>query len=142
MKRAERKIIAAILSVKPYLYSWQDEIEEEQEQVISDLSAPAAKTVEALIALDNKRIDLCNLNVLYGFIERELGAAFSAFSEFAASGVDSPFFDAAKAAIGRAGYDIERARTEFAYLFKRVAKRSSGVKTLGKNRSDGAFAVL
>ena len=123
MKRVDRSVIDKIIAVRPCLYAWQDEIEKEQEQIIRDLTAPAKKTVEALIALDNRRIDLCNLKVLYAFIERELGAAFSTFTECTRHGLGSPLYDVAMRAIELAGYDTARARLEFGYLFKRLKSK-------------------
>lgn len=120
MQRVDRSVIDKIIAARPYLYGWQDEIEKEQGKIIADLTAPAKKTVEALIALDNRRIDLCNLKVLYAYIERELGAAFSSFVECSRMKISSPMYDTAIRAIKLAGYDIERARLEFAYLFKRI----------------------
>ena len=62
-----------LISINPILYGLQDAIEKEQERVIADTVSPAHKVVERLVALDNRRIDLCNLKVLYEFIRRETG---------------------------------------------------------------------
>ncbi len=122
MRQSDRKTIGNIIVVNPYVYSWQAEIEKEQERVIADMVSPAEKVVKRLIELDNRRIDLCNLKVLFGFIERGLGAEFSAFVELAACGADDALFDRALECIGRAGYDVLRVQNEFAYLFKRLPK--------------------
>lgn len=123
MQRVDRSVIDKIIAVRPFLYAWQDEIDEEQKNVIDDLSMPAKKTVERLIALDNMRIDLCNLKVLYAFIERELGAAFSTLVECSKRGIGGKLYDAAGAAVKLAGYDTDRARKEFGYIFKRLRAR-------------------
>ncbi|MCH5162481.1 MAG: hypothetical protein J1G38_03210 [Clostridiales bacterium] len=127
MTRADRNVIASIVAVKQRLYAWQDEIEKEQQKVIGDLTAPAKKTVEKLIELDNRRIDLCNLSVLNAFIERELGGAFAAFCECAKMKLSSPMYDVAARAIKRAGYDVGRVRNEFSYLFKRLKSKAEKI---------------
>ncbi len=120
MQRVDRNVIDKIIAVRPFIYAWQDEIDEEQERVINDLESPAKKTVERLIALDNMRIDICNLKVLYAFIERELGAAFGTLLECSRRRLGGKVYDAAGAAIKLAGYDVDRARREFGYIFKRL----------------------
>lgn len=128
MQRVDRSVIDKIIAVRPFLYGWQDEIEKEQGQTIADLSSPAKKTVEALIALDNRRIDLCNLKVLYAYIERELGSAFSSFVECSKRGIASPMYETAANAMKLAGYDTARARLEFGYLFKKIkAKKKTAI---------------
>ena len=74
--RSERKIIERILRMYPLIYGLADEIEQEQDALISDMALPATVVVEKLIELDNRRIDLCNLKVLRGFIERGLGERY------------------------------------------------------------------
>ena len=123
MQRVDRSVIDKIIAVRPFLYGWQDEIEKEQGKVLADISSPAKKTVEALIALDNRRIDLCNLKVLYAYIERELGSSFSSFVECSKCGIASPMYETAANAMKLAGYDTARARLEFGYLFKRLKTR-------------------
>lgn len=140
MQRADRSVIDKIIAVMPYLYGWQDEIEKEQKQVIADICSPAKKTVEALIALDNRRIDLCNLKVLYGYIERELGSAFSSFVECSQNGISSPMYETAAKAIKRAGYDTARARLEFGYIFKKVKVKRKKIVVTGAPQFVGAVA--
>lgn len=123
MRIADRTIIGNIIAVYPSLYILQDEIEKEQEQLIADLTSPAERVVHALIALDNRRIDLCNLKVLYAFMERELGVSFAVLKEYSERGYDSKLFDRAEKAINAAGYTIDRAKAEFSYLFKRLINR-------------------
>ena len=141
MQRIDRSAIDKIIAVRPYLYAWQDEIEKEQAQVIRDLTAPAKKTVETLIALDNRRIDLCNLKVLYAFIERELGAAFTTFVECSRHGLGSPMYDTAVRAIKLAGYDTARVRLEFGYIFKRLKSKKHAVHAQGSRVALGAVAA-
>ena len=73
MTRAERRVIENIVETRPRIYGWQESIEREQERVVADLISPAKAIVKKLIALDNMRVDLCNLKVLYEFIKRGLG---------------------------------------------------------------------
>ncbi len=123
MKSADRKVIADIIRINRYIGKLANAIEKEQERIISDMELPAKKAVEALMALDNRRIDLCNLNVLYGVIERELGPEFSVFLACIGSGCgcgEGALFDKAHAAIELVGYDVERVRKEFSYLFDRL----------------------
>ncbi len=142
MQRNDRNVIDKIIAVRPYLYAWQDELDEEQERIIGDWDASAVKTAERLIALDNRRIDLCNLKVLYAFIERELGAAFSAFTECMRVGSGGRLYDAAGNAIKRAGYDAERAGKEFGYLFKRLRKSKRDKTATVVSCGADAFTVV
>ncbi len=123
MTRAERKIIADIIAAYPHIYDWQDEIEKEQETVIKDLCMPAKTAVARLMDLDRRRIDLCNLKVLYGIIERGLGCGFGTLCECVRTGSDSGLFDRAREQTERVGYDLERVKNEFTYLFKRLPKK-------------------
>lgn len=123
MQRANRKVIENILLIYPFIYGLQDKIEAEQKTVVSDTLSPAKKIVERLIALDNRRVDLCNLAVLYAFIKRGLGGDFALLERCAAVGADSPLFDVAEKHIRLAGYGLERARNEFGYLFKLIKKK-------------------
>ncbi|MDE5593026.1 MAG: hypothetical protein K2I75_03735, partial [Clostridiales bacterium] len=65
MSNVGRRVVRAIILINPLLYGLQDKIEKEQEGVIADTASPADKVVKKLIELDNRRIDLCNLKVLY-----------------------------------------------------------------------------
>lgn len=123
MQRAKRKTIENILLIFPFIYGLQDKIEAEQEVVVHDTSLSAHKAVEKLVALDNRRVDLCNLAVLHAFIKRGLDEKFDMLCRCAADGTDSPLFDAAERCMRRAGYDIERAQSEFAYLFKLIKRK-------------------
>ncbi|MDE6029250.1 MAG: hypothetical protein K2F90_02885 [Clostridiales bacterium] len=111
----------------------QDKIEKEQDSVIADSMSPADKVVKKLIELDNRRIDLCNLKVLYGFIERGLGDKFELLRSCAFAGINSDLYQTAEAQIALAGYTAERADREFDYLFKLLKnngerkKRISGI---------------
>ena len=140
MRQSERKTIGNIIAVNPYVYSWQAEIEKEQERVIADLVSPAEKVVKKLIELNNRRIDLCNLKVLYGFIERGLGADFSAFTGLIDSNADDTLFDMAAECIKLAGYDAARVQAEFTYLFKRIPKKKA-VKKVEVARASAQLAV-
>ncbi len=143
MLRTDRKVIENIIAVYPYIFKWQDEIEKEQEGILGDMISPAKTVVEKLIALDNRRIDLCNLKVLYAFIERALGARFGEFTGCIESGLDSPLFGIALEAILGAGYDLDKARHDFGYLFKRVQyKRRKKISTGGDDRRDEIAAAV
>lgn len=132
MLRSERRIIDGILLINPMLEKLQKKIEDEQERVIADMLSPAKKIVEALYALDGRRIDLCNLNVLYTFIEDGLGSSFSVLMSCAKSGADSVLYVRAEACIERAGYTLERARRDFSYLFKQLdTRRAAAVRVAG-----------
>lgn len=140
MRQSDRKAISNIIAVNPYVYKWQAEIEKEQERVIADLVSPAEKVVKKLIELDNRRVDLCNLKVLYGFIERGLGAEFSTFVGLMTSSVGGRLFDKAKTCIERAGYDTARVTAEFEYLFNRIPKAKS-VRKENAERNSVQLAV-
>ncbi len=118
MKRTARRVIDSIIAIRPYIYGLQDKIDEEQDRIIGDLALPAIKTADALIKLNDRRVDLCNLKVLYAFIERELGDDFSVLKNVSLSGGDSLMYDTAKRAIELAGYTLERVQTEFSYIFQ------------------------
>lgn len=126
MKRAEKAVIENIMALSPYIYGLQESIEREQKRVINDMTSPAKKVVERLFELDNRRIDLCNIAVLNEFIKRGVTQPLDAeFGERA--------YREAKHAIELAGYTLDRAESEFAYLFKKL-------KTAKKKR-DGAYGV-
>lgn len=127
--RKERRLIEKILLINPMLYVLQEQIEKEQDEVIADMTSPAEKAVKRLIELDNRRIDLCNLKVLYGFIERGLGERFELLRACALSGGDCKLYDLAIKQIELAGYTAERAEREFDYLFK-LLKRRKRTKTV------------
>lgn len=122
--RTQRKVIEYIIRINPLLCGLQRKIEREQESVIADTVSPAHKAVEKLIELDNRRIDLCNLNVLHAFIERGLGAEFGVLRSCAFAGASSPLYAVAARQIELAGYDIARCDREFSYLFK-LLKRNT-----------------
>lgn len=125
MKRTARITINNIIAIDPYIYELQDRIDKEQERLIRDLTSPAIKVVEKLVALDNRRIDLCNLKVLYAFVKRELGNDFPVLENVAMSGGDSVLYDRAERAIEAAGYTLERVSEEFSYLFKKLPTRAA-----------------
>lgn len=131
MLRSERRIIDGILLINPMLEKLQRKIEDEQERVIADMLSPAKKIVEALYALDDRRIDLCNLNVLYSFIEDGLGSSFAVLLSCAKSGADSALYARARSCIERAGYTLERAERDFSYLFKQLDMRRVAVRVAG-----------
>lgn len=118
MSNVGRRVVRAIILINPLLYGLQDKIEKEQEGVIADMTSSADKVVKKLIELDNRRIDLCNLKVLYGFIERGLGEKFELLRSCAFSGINCNLYAAAEKQIELAGYTAERADKEFGYLFK------------------------
>lgn len=117
------KIIRNIILIHPLLYGLQDKIEREQENVVADMSMPAEKAVSRLIALDDRRIDLCNLKVLYAFIERGLRERMELLRACAVSGTACALYDEALACIALAGYTAARAEKEFAYLFELVKNK-------------------
>lgn len=123
MTNKERKAIEFIILINPLLYELQDVLDDEQERVIADIEAPAKRVAERLIEIDNRRIDLCNLKVLYGFIERGLGEKFGALRTCAACGADSSLYELALRQTELAGYDADRIEREFAYLFKLVRRK-------------------
>lgn len=124
MKLADRKVIANIVRIQPLLYKLSDKLEKEQEALLGDMCMPAKKVVAALVAIDNRRVDLCNLKVLYGFIEREIGSSVELLSAHGAlSALGDGLFDRAETAISRCGYNVERARAEFAYLFDKLKSK-------------------
>lgn len=131
MPNIGRRIIRDIILINPLLYGLQDKIEKEQDGVIEDMTSPADKVVKKLIELDNRRIDLCNLKVLYGFIERGLGDKFGLLRSCAFSGVYCDLYKAAQKQIELAGYTVERADKEFSYLFKQLKNKGRRKKLLG-----------
>lgn len=128
--RNRKKIIESIILIYPLLYGLQDKIEREQEIVIADMTSPAERVVERLIALDNRRIDLCNLKVLYGFIERGLGEKFGILRSCVFAGVDCGLYKLAAAQLELCGYDTERCESEFSYLFKLLKKSGKRKKSV------------
>ena len=141
-----RKTIESIILIYPLLSMLQDGIEKEQDKVIEDTISPAEKVICKLIELDNRRIDLCNLSVLNGFIERGLGEKFEFFRACIFGGVDAgaELYSAAERQIECAGFSTERAADEFAYLFKalprRKRKKETGLKVSGSAEQIGASA--
>ena len=131
MSNIGRRIIRAIILINPLLYGLQDKIEKEQETVIADMTSPADKVVKKLIELDNRRIDLCNLKVLYGFIERGLGEKFELLRSCAFSGINCNLYSDAERQIELAGYTAERADKEFSYLFKLLKHKGRIKKVFG-----------
>lgn len=129
MQRTERQTIENIIAIYPFINGLQEKIEREQERVIADMSAPARKTVEKLIELDNRRVDLCNLKVLYAFIRRGLGDRFAALENDIAIHADSGLIELAIRQVELAGYSAARAEKEFSYLF-RLIKRTNSVKKI------------
>ena len=123
----ERKAIEFIILIDPLLYGLQDVIESEQDEVIADTVSPAEKVVEKLIALDNRRIDLCNLKVLYGFIERGLGEKFELLRSCVHADIGCELYGLAVRQIELAGYTVERVEREFEYLMKLVKRKKKRV---------------
>lgn len=138
--RSERKIIERILRMYPLIYGLADEIEQEQDALISDMALPATVVVEKLIELDNRRIDLCNLKVLRGFIERGLGERYELLNACAFAGVNSALYKLAAKQLLCAGYTAERCEAEFSYLFKLLKKKPGRKKLLPK--LDGTASVV
>ncbi len=134
--RNEKRVIESIILINPLLYGLQDKIEREQETVIEDVTSPAERVVEKLIALDNRRIDLCNLKVLYGFIERGLGEKFGILRSCVFAGVGCGLYKLAAAQLELCGYDAGRCEAEFGYLF-RLLKKSGKRKSAALGNSDG-----
>ncbi len=131
MSNVGRRVVRAIILINPLLYGLQDKIEKEQEGVIADMTSPADKVVKKLIELDNRRIDLCNLKVLYGFIERGLGEKFELLRACVFSGINCDLYKTAEAQIELAGYTAERADKEFSYLFKLLKNKGRIKKVVG-----------
>ena len=131
MSNIGRRIIRAIILINPLLYGLQENIDKEQESVIHDMATPADKVVKKLIELDNRRIDLCNLKVLYGFIERGLGDKFELLRSCAFAGITCNLYHVAERQIELAGYTAERADKEFSYLFKLLKHKGRIKKAVG-----------
>ncbi|MDE6401836.1 MAG: hypothetical protein K2L54_04395 [Clostridiales bacterium] len=123
MRSAERKVIENIILINPLIYGLAENIEREQERVIADMTSPADKVVKKLYDLDNRRIDLCNLKVLYGFIEDGLGEKFELLRSCVFGGATCGLYSLAARQLERAGYTVERAEKEFEYLFKTIKRR-------------------
>lgn len=140
MKRTARNIINNILAIHPYIYGLQDKLDDEQEHIIGDLCMPALKAAESLIKLNDRRVDLCNLKVLYAFIERELDGDFSVLENVALSGGDSALYDKAKRAVEIAGYTLERVKAEFAYLFKSISSGGKKKKAAAQTSAPTVYA--
>ncbi len=132
-----KSIVEKIILLYPMLYGLQDAIEREQDTLIADMISPAEKVVKNLIALDNRRIDICNLKVLYGFMERGLGEKFGLLVACVMSGADTRLTDEAFSHLEIAGYTVERANEEFSYLFKLVKKPRIKKNTLFATESIG-----
>lgn len=116
MSESERKIIGDLIAAESVIYGMQADIDREQERVIADLVSPAETVVKKLIALDNRRIDLCNIKVLNEYIRRETGGDRSRFTRAVPTDDDS-FWDMARAALDKAGYTASRVKKEFSYIF-------------------------
>ena len=122
MTRAEQRVIENIVDTRPRIYGWQESIEREQERVVADLISPAKTIVKKLIALDNMRVDLCNLKVLYEFIKRRLGECTDRiFGE--PTGAPHSAYETAKKQVELSGYTLERAKNEFDYLFAKLKRK-------------------
>lgn len=128
--QTQRRTIENILLIDPLIYGLQEGIEKEQDRLINDLVSPAEKVVRALIELDNRRIDLCNLRVLNGYIQRGLGPRFEVLRSCVFSGTGCDLYGAATEAIAAAGYDVERVWREFGYLFKHLRRPKKAVKAV------------
>lgn len=128
MRVKEKRVIECIVLINSRLEKLQKRIENEQEKIVADLGMPAKVAVQRLVALDNRRIDLCNLHVLYTFI---MDGAKADFPNLAAA----DFYQTAKRQIELAGYTIERCEKEFSYLFDALEKPivKPGVPLRSKN---------
>lgn len=122
MTNGDRRTIEKIIAVNSLIDTLWAEIEDEQDRIIHDHTLPAIKAVGRLIELDNMRVDLCNLNVLYSFIERGLGVNFRRFCDNLPSS-ETELYEIAKLGIEKAGYTLSRAATDFCYLFKRIKRK-------------------
>ena len=122
MTRADKNIIDCIIAINPMIYALQDKIEKEQEGVIADMTSPAKSVVRRLTELDNRRVDLCNLKVLFAFISLGLGDSLFLLQNSAGSSACDELYRRAARAIGKAGYSVARAREEFSYLFDKMLK--------------------
>ena len=140
MTRMEKSIIDSIVAVYPFIYGWQDKLESEQERVISDTLSPAKVVIDKLFKIDNMRIDLCNLKVLYEFIIREVGEGITRLFGQAGAAPCS-VYDKAKRGVELAGYTLDRAKSEFEYLFKRVKAQKKKTKHLEQAPIDNFISV-
>lgn len=121
MTRSEKNAIADIIRIYPYIYGLQDKIDKETERIISDKAMPTKAVIAALKDIENRRIDLCNLKVLYGVIERGLAGEFSLFKLCAVERLDTALFSRAEKCIKSVGYDAKRVIKEFKYLFNKLS---------------------
>lgn len=122
MTRSERNAIADIIRINPFIYKLQDKINEETERVIDDKSSPTRIIISQLKSIEKRRIDLCNLKVLYGIIERELKEEFSVLKLCAERHADCSLFMRARKSIQSVGYDCKRVSEEFKYLFAMLGR--------------------
>lgn len=125
MQRAEREVINNIIRSNDIIDGLQKKIEDEQEAVISDTVSPALKVVEKLIELDNRRVDICNLRVLYAFIRRGLGDGIYLLGSGALCKERRALYEKAKRQVEKSGYTLDRAREEFEYIFKKLKAKIS-----------------
>lgn len=135
--RKQRKSVENIILINPLIYGLEDELEKEQESVIADTATPAEKIVKRLIEIDDRRIDLCNLNVLYGYIERWMGEKFGLLLSCVYGGTDCDLTDEAAKHLASVGYGAERVEREFGYLFKLIKRppKKRNVKSVGESDS-------
>ncbi len=117
MTRSERNAIADIIRIYPFIYGLQDKIDEETERVIDDTVTPTRIVIGQLKEIEKRRIDLCNLKVLYGMIERELKEDFPVLKLCAEKHADCSLYARAEKSIENVGYDAKRVIAEFKYLF-------------------------
>lgn len=125
MQRADREVIDNIIRADDTIDRLQKEIENEQERVLGDLISPALKIAEKLIALDNRRVDICNLRVLNIFIRNGLGDGVSLLDSGIVCRERRALYEKAKRQVEKAGYTLDRARIEFAYIFNKLKARRS-----------------
>ena len=122
----------------------QDKIDKETERILSDKSMPTKTVIGKLKDIENRRIDLCNLKVLYGIIERGLGEEFSVLKLCAKERLDCTLFPRAEKYIKSVGYDCKRVIKEFKYLFNKLstprAKKSAELNNI--DYSSGAEVTV
>ena len=133
MTRSEKNAIADIIRINPFIYELQDIIDEETESIIEDKAMPTSAAIAQLKKIENRRVDLCNLKVLYGIMERELKEQFSVLKACAVRHDDCTLFLRAEKSLKSVGYDAKRVIKEFKYLFVKLGRPKRKLNAVPNN---------
>lgn len=144
MTRSEKNAIADIIRIYPYIYGLQDKIDKETERIVRDKDMPTKTVIAKLKDIENRRIDLCNLKVLYGIIEKELRDEFPLLKLCANEKLDCTLFPRAEKCIKNVGYDAKRVIKEFKYLFNKLAsaRKKASAELNASSYSSGADVTV